>query len=197
MELGKNNKRSGYSVVARSKNRLRILSVLFQPMTATQLSRRTGLSRPSCCESLRELRRQGVVECLNSRATMSRIYWLTDKGRLLQSFHFKSRDVKFPQHDFPIVDWEVYGQVCSTHRRMIIQILGRQAMQPCRIKRLAYHNDPTMKMSSNNCRDSIRFLLKHDVVRKVLVRKKRHPQYELTELGTKIHQLLNSALSRR
>ncbi len=63
-------------------------------------------------------------------------------------------------------------------------------MQAAAIKRRAVFHDPQLRMSANNVRDVMRYLVDNGVVRVVRVRRKAHPRYELTELGHAFQQLL-------
>ena len=196
MEIEINYERSGYSDVARSRYSRILFSCFMQPLSVTQLSRKAGMSSASCTEVLRRLRHQGYVECLNPKAVSSRIYWLTEEGLKFQRGFFDSRSVELHPHDFAEVDWEIYGQLCTSHRSLVVKTLT-EPMQPSQIKRKAYRNDCKVRMSANNVRDVIRWLLSKGVVRKVLVRRRAHPLYELTESGTKFQSLLRRAGSLR
>ena len=66
----------------------------------------------------------------------------------------------------------------------------KEPLQPATIKRRARSLDPNLRMSANNVRDVIRLLLDRGIVRRVEIKKKRHPRYELTELGRVIQELL-------
>ncbi len=144
---------SGYSGVFRSKNRRRLIASLTQPLTPTQLSLRTGMPKASCCESLRELRASGHVECLTPKATSPRVYFLTDAGVELQHQFYESRGTEPPKLDLPEADWGKYARMCTSHRSIVLKTL-REPMQPSRIKRRAYHDDPSIRMSANNARET-------------------------------------------
>jgi hypothetical protein len=91
--------------------------------------------------------------------------------------------------DLPVVDWHLYGWLCYRHRAAILKTIV-EPMQPATIKRKARSHDPTLRMSANNVRDVMRLFLWKSIVRQVWIRKKRHPRYELTEVGKILRQLL-------
>ena len=189
------NRNSDYDWVVRSKRRLRVLVTVTQPMTVAQVARRTAMNLNGSCETIRELRDSGHVECLNPDATTGRVYWLTSRGTKIQRLLYKERDVRMPNRSFPEVDWRLYGRVCSTHRSIVVRTLN-EPMQPARIKRRAYSRDPSIRMSANNTRDVIRFLLKYGVVKRVYRKKAAHPLYQLTTPGLQYQMLLRRARQR-
>ena len=63
-------------------------------------------------------------------------------------------------------------------------------MQPAEIKKVLRIRRPNVKISANNVRDIIKLFLARNIVSLVKIRKKAHPKYELTDLGTKLRQLL-------
>lgn len=148
-----------------------------------------------CSESIGRLRRRGYVSCLNPDALIGRVYWLTPLGVDCQRLLYLERDHGLPEHFVPRVDWKLYGRVSSKHRSTVIRTL-KEPMQPSRIKRRAYSNDPRLRMSANNTRDVIRFLHQHGVVQRVYLRRRAHPLYELTDMGRKYQLLLCKARQR-
>jgi hypothetical protein len=99
-------------------------------------------------------------------------------------------------HDYPNLDWQLYGEVCFSHRAAVLKTLT-QPMQPAHIKRRARFQDPTIRMSANNVRDVIRFLRSKRIVQPVELRKKAHPRYQLTDTGRQIQRLLLQAEVRK
>ena len=192
MDIEKIHERSGYTAVARSRLSRLLFGCFMQPMTVGQLAQKARMLPARCTEVLRRLKQQGLVECLNPKARSSRVYWLTKNGLDFQRNFFRSRNVELPVHDFAEVDWAIYGALTTTHRGVIVKTLT-EPMQPSQIKRKAYRNDNRITMSANNVRDCIRFMLASEVVRKVRVKKRAHPLYELTESGFKYQSLLRSA----
>ena len=173
-----------HQYVTRSKRRQRIIESLITPLTATQISRKTGLRADACRHVIGELARHGLIECKNECARRSRLYGLTELG-LGCWRRFK--------HPAPAtsanVDWELYGWVCYRHRSTILKTMT-EPMQPATIKRKARSRDPTLRMSANNVRDVMRLFLRRGIVKQVWVRKKAHPRYELTENGKILQSLL-------
>lgn len=178
-----------YHWLLQGDRRKRVLTQLTQPLTATQLSHRTGLSIDACGHVLWELSVYELVRCLNEPARSSRIYWLTDIGTACQVKLRKLMGLPRVALDFPIVDWHLYGWVCFRHRAAVIKAL-QGAMQPAAIKRRARVQNPGLRMSANNTRDVVRLLLFKGIVEPVYIRKKAHPRYQLTEVGKKLQTLL-------
>ncbi len=144
----------------------------------------------TCSLVLKELAGNGLVTCLNDRARRSRLYWLTQPGKQCQSRLQQERGLGALRNDFPIVDWELYGWVCFTHRAAALTAL-REPMQPSQIKRVALSHNPELKMSANNVRDVIRLFLESSIVERLPGSKKRsHPRYQLTNVGTRLRVML-------
>lgn len=181
-----------YPYVSRSQRRQRVLGQLARPLTATQLARRTGLRSDSCRHVLGELSRAGLTLCLNSQARRSRLYGLTDVGIRYRKRIRRDAGTADEPVEFAGIDWGLYGWVCYRHRAAIMKTLS-EPLQPSAIKRRARARDSTLRMSANNVRDVIRLFRQRGIVRQVLVRKKKHPRYELTDIGQKIRQVLLAA----
>jgi len=177
------------------ERRQRILSALNQPMTARQLSSRTGMGLDSCSRAIWELRAYSLVQCLNRPARRSRLYWLTPRGKACQRKLFQARSLRCPDHEFPRVDWDLYGWVCYTHRSAVIKVLTAP-LQPAEIKRRARSQNSELKMSANNVRDIIRVFLEKGIVRPVKTKSEIHNRYELTEIGKELRVLLLAAETR-
>jgi len=161
-----------------------------QPLTAKQICKKTGIPVDTCSYVLGRFAVKGLVVCLNPKARNSRLYYVTDLGSDCQSHLHQG--VPETWHDFPSVDWEVYGWACYNHRATVIRVL-MQSMQPSEIKRVLRVHKLGVKISANNIRDVVKLFLEKGIVQKVFVRKKAHPQYELTKLGTKLQRLLSQA----
>src|SRR6185295_1034998 len=160
-----------------------------QPLTAIQVARSTQWSLDASCDLLAELFAHRLLYCLNEEAHRYRLYWLTPLGVQCQR-RMRSRLFLAPHpHDFPRVDWRLYGEVCFSHRSAIVTALS-EPLQPCEIKRRARHRDPLLRMSANHARDAIRILHEYGVVRRVPVSGKYWPRYELTARGRKLRALL-------
>ena len=159
-------------------------------MTARQLSQHTGIALDTCSLVLKGLAGSGLVTCLNGRARRSRLYWLTQPGKRCQSRLQQERGLGDLRNDFPILDWELYGWVCFSHRAAVLTAL-REPMQPSQIKREARSQDPALTMSANNVRDVIRLFLERGIVERLPGRRKRsHPRYQLTDVGTRLRILV-------
>jgi len=181
-----------YEWIKKDKNRENILVSMTQPLTAKQISRKTGIGKDSCSYLLSKFAAKGVTVCLNPNARSSRLYWITDLGgkcqrRLRPGLSELTRDL-------PSVNWELYGWVCYNHRAAVIRILS-EPMQPSEMKRKLRQTGSEVRISANNIRDIIRLFHKKGIVRQVAVRKKAHPRYELTAQGIQIQKLLNRAHS--
>ena len=160
-----------------------------QPLTAQQLSRKTGLSFDVCRDVIPQLAARGLVRCLNDNARRGRLYWLTKLGEACQPGFLEQLGKKPLEHFVPDVGWDLYGWVCFNHRSAIIKVLT-EPMQPATIKRKARARDSTLRMSANNVRNIIRLFKARGIVHPVRVRKKAHLRYELTELGKRFQELL-------
>ena len=125
-----------------------------------------------------------MTRCLNAAARRSRVYWLTRLGQACR----RQLDSGY-RPTFAQVDWEIYGQVCFSHRAAVIKAI-MEPLQPATIKRVALYRDPLLRMSANNVRDVIRFLRRKGVVYPVWVRRKAHIHYQLTEHGRRLQELL-------
>ena len=160
-----------------------------QPLTARQLSRKTGLSFDICRDVIPQLAAHGLVRCLNDSARRGRLYWLTKLGKSVQQKLSHGLGRAPPQHHVPAIDWHLYGRVCFSHRSAIIKALV-EPMQPATIKRKAYARDPFLRMSANNTRDVMRLFVACGIARPVRFHKKSHLRYELTDVGLQIQELL-------
>lgn len=176
----------------KSKKRKQLLLNLKQPMTALQLSKQAGISLDQCSSLISQLVLCNLVKCLNPSAKRSRIYWLTSIGVLCQKKLCKDQCIPCIAKKLPDINWELYGWICFNHRATIIKALT-EPMQPAAIKRRLIRQNSMIKMSANNARDVIRLLVQKKIVKPIKVGKKVHPQYELTEIGTTLRELLLQA----
>jgi DNA-binding PadR family transcriptional regulator len=169
---------------------------LQQPATATQLSWQLGVPASQCSHALEKLSKYGLLRCMNPSARRSRLYWLTRLGKAWQR-RLRQLDKLSPAvHDCPDLDWPLFGDVCFSHRAAVIRALT-EPMQPAHIKRRLILKDQQIKISANNIRDVIRFLHARGVVEPVVVRKRAHPLYRLTETGKQMQRLLLQAEVKR
>ena len=103
----------------------RIFQRLGQPVTATQLSRLSGIPADTCSYVLATLSQRKLVRCINPMARRSRLYWLTRLGRAWQR-RLRALDGMSPiNHDYPDLDWTLYGDVCYSHRAAVIKCLNQ------------------------------------------------------------------------
>ena len=179
-----------YKWIIKEEERKKIVLSLRQPLTAKQISRKTRISIGTCSYLLGKLAVRGITVCLNPNARSSRLYWVTDLGREFQKR--LSPDGYDIAPDLESVNWELYGWICFNHRAAIIRILT-EPMQPSEMKRRLRQIGSDVRISANNIRDIVRLFLQKGIVQKVFARKKAHPRYELTELGTKLQELLRQA----
>lgn len=166
-----------------------------QPMTATQIARKLDVKAFTCMAILRELEHRGLVSCLNREARQNRVFWLTAAGIELQARLRSDRGQGPLTHSIPEIDWALFGFVCFGHRAAIVTALG-EPMQAAEIRRKARRRSPGIRMSSNNARDALKLLQQKGIVRRVYVRKKAHPRYELVEACRDFPRLLRQAAWR-
>ena len=183
----KNNK--VYQWITEGGDRKKILIAVSQPMTAKQLSRKTGIPVDTCSYLISKFTFKGVLICLNPSAIKSRLYWITKFGIRCRKQLHQVLDLPYKGYTLPDIDWHLYGWVNFNHRAGIIKILIIP-MQPSEIKRTLRIHSSSIKISANNIRDIIKLFLARSIVRPVIIKKKAHPRYELTDLGTKLRQLL-------
>jgi len=184
-----------YNYLQQSQRRKKIMSSLHQPMTAKQIAHHTELSIDTCSYVLGELVTYKLVVCLNNQSRRSRLYWLTDRGKECQQKLFIDSDLPTPIHDFPNVDWNLYGWACFSHHSAIIRAMYG-SMQPITIKHKARSRNPLIRMSANNVRDVIRLFLDRGIVQPIKVKRKAHLHYVLTDSGKQFQTLLNRAHDR-
>lgn len=165
-----------------------------QPMTAKQLNRQTAIPKKICSYVLGKFAAVQLCVCLNPEAGNSRLYWVTDMGREIQVQLQKELNLPTRDIGLPSFNWTLYGWVCYSHRSVVLRALT-EPMQPSEIRRKIRHRFPSAKISANNVRDIIRLFEKQGIVRKVFVKKKAHPRYEITETGFQFQKLLNCAES--
>ena len=172
-----------------SEKRKIILASLNQPLTATQVARRTDIGRDSCLHHLWSLTLHKILRCLNKDTRYIRLYWLTGLGEACQRRMHKEAGRGSLVHRYPKIPWNLYSSVCYRHRSAVIEAMRGQ-MQAAVIKRRAFSRDSTLRMSANNVRDVMKWLVETEAVQKIRVRKKKHPRYELTDLGLEFQKLL-------
>jgi len=75
-----------YSFVIRAKNRKAVLLCLSKPKTPTQIAKELNLSLPHVSRALKELEKEGIVECLTPNEKIGRIYRRTLIGEEIANF---------------------------------------------------------------------------------------------------------------
>lgn len=68
------------SHLRRSRIKQRILSLLSEPKTATDLKKVLGVHRESVSRALLEMEARGLVKCITPEQPNFRYYQITDKG---------------------------------------------------------------------------------------------------------------------
>jgi hypothetical protein len=178
-----------YQWITEEENRKKILLAINQPITAKQLSQRTGIPADTSSYLLAKLKIKGLLICLNPDAIKSRVYWLTEFGIRCRKQLHQDLDLLYKEYDLPDINWLLYGWLNFNHRSAVIKTLITP-MQPAEIKKVLRSRRPNIKISANNVRDIIKLFLARDIVSPVKIRKKAHLRYELTDSGTKLRQLL-------
>lgn len=181
--------------VSDNEKRRLIVTLLKQPSTVRQLGRQFGSSLDVTSAVLLQLTQKQVVYCMNPQARRSRLYWLTNLGLQCQRQLRKKQGLAPLDRTLPDLDWPSYGWLCYSHRASIVKAM-KQPLQAATIRRRAKAASPGIRMSANNVRDAIPHIVRKGIARKVHVPKKKHPHYELTELGKKFQRLLLDAESR-
>lgn len=167
-----------------------LLLALTQPMTATQLARTSASSREQCSFLLRRLAKLSLSRCITPRLRRNRLFWPTSSGRDCQEL-LAGQWKRNLRHDFPLIDWYLYAQVCYSQRAAVVKHLSRP-MQPVQIRRAAVSNDSSLKLSANNVRDVMRFLRLHRIV-EVVEQNGQYALYDLSEEGKHMQRLLIQA----
>ena len=152
------------------------------------------MNTDSCSYMLSKFVAKRLAVCVNPSARNSRLYWMTELGRDCQKR--LCQDMNLPERskttEVASVNWELYGWTCYKHRGAIIRVLAG-AMRPADIKRKLRQLGSNVRISSNNIRDIVKLFLQKGIVRKVFIKKKAHPRYELTEVGIALRELLMQA----
>lgn len=146
------------------------LEALSRPLTVQQLSTALDYPLDPCMNLLRRLRATGRVRCLNPDACRGRVYVRTDVP-------------------LPDLDWALYGWVCFSQRRAVLEALDAPR-QPADIKRRARYLHPGVRLSANNVRDIIHLFYRRGIVVQVRLRRRAHPQYDLTPTGKTLQRLV-------
>jgi DNA-binding transcriptional regulator GbsR (MarR family) len=175
-----------------------VLCSLKQPMTAKQLSKITNLSINQCSSAVYELAKSGLTECKNPAQRRSRIFFLTERGKiaLINNNGHTPQLCNFPSDEQL---WSNYGFICFSHRSAIIKTLPSKnctaikPMNAATIKRRAKFNNSELRMSANNVRDALKDLVARGIVNKSYARRDRYPHYYLSDSGEYFKKLLSKA----
>lgn len=77
---------SEYDLIAylrRSNIKVKLLKLLGEPKTPTDLKKTLGIHRESISRALLEMQKKGLVTCLNPKQANFRYYKTTEKGKKL------------------------------------------------------------------------------------------------------------------
>jgi len=184
-----------YYWLIQSERRKKILVDFNQPLTATHIARRTDINLDSCLHLLWGQTLYGVIFCLNNGTLHNRLHWLTELGKACQRKLRDALALKPLTHRIPNIPWDLYSSVCYSHRSAVVKAM-REPMQAAAIKRVARLQNSNLRMSANNARDVLWWLLKGDIIRKIQIKRRSHPRYELTELGKAFQELLLGVWAR-
>ena len=184
-----------YNWLIQSERRKNILVDFNQPLTATHIARRTDINLDSCLHLLWGLTLYGVIFCLNNGTRYNRLHWLTELGKACQRKLCDVLALQPLKHRFPRIPWDLYSSVCYSHRSAVIQAM-RGPMQAAVIKRVARLKNADLRMSANNARDVLWYILAKGIVRRIVIKRRRHPRYELTDLGKTFQKVLLGVKNR-
>lgn len=186
---------NAYGWLRRNSRAGDFLALIKQPMTARQLARLAGLGNDYAEHLLRKLRKRSLVVCLNPEVPCGRVLWLTEAGKHYRDRWRSEKGLAPLQAKIPDLDWALYGEVTSRHRSMVVRTLTRP-MGGAELRRAALLQFPGMRMDANKARDAIQFLFKKGIVRRIQVKRRHFPAYELTETGKEIQKMLILATVR-
>jgi hypothetical protein len=160
-----------YQWLIQSDRRKEIIRDFNQPLTATQIARRVGISLDRVLHLLWALTLYRVLYCLNKDTRHNRLYWLTELGRACQRRLRETLGLQPLTHRFPDIPWDLYSSVCYSHRTAVIMAI-RTPTQAATIKRIARLKNPDLRMSANNARDVLWRYLKQGIVTSVRPKKR-------------------------
>ncbi len=181
-----------YDSIIAGENTRKILSAFAQPLTATQLSKKTSIPVGTVQQAILKLSMTGLVLCINPSQRNSRVYRLTKHGIQVRNKVCQNISQTFKEYNQPSIDWNLYGCLCFNHRTAVIKILT-EPMQPSEIKRVFRMQRHKIRINSNNIRDIIKFFMARGIVRPVKVNGRAYLRYELTDLGNRFRHLLIQA----
>jgi predicted transcriptional regulator len=71
--------------IIRSTYRKRVFLLLDNPIRPSEISKKLEIRLTHITRELRELKKRGLIECLNPSERVGRLYQLTHKGKLLKT----------------------------------------------------------------------------------------------------------------
>ena len=181
-----------YYWLIQSGRRKKIIVDFDQPLTTTHIARRAKITLDACLHLIWGMTVYSVIHCLNTDTRHNRLYWLTELGKTCQRKLRRKMGLQPLFHNLPNIPWNLYSSVCYSHRSAVISAM-HEPMQAAAIKRIALRQNPKLRMSANNVRDVMKYLLKEGIVRRITIRRRSHPRYELTDLGKLFKGLLVGA----
>ena len=181
-----------FNWVTKNDRRANVVRAIKQPLTSTQCAKRIGLNKKICGIIMEELASLGILQRLNPQCWCGRVYWLTRLGLFCQKHLLKKQGKKPHKFDFPGVNWETYSLTVYSHRAAILKILQRP-MRPLEIRRKIRFENPKIRINTCNVRGVLRLFYSKGIVKKINVRKRVHPLYELTDQGRLFRDLLIQA----
>lgn len=179
------------SWLQRGIRRQRLLLSMNQPLTASQLVKKTGIGFWTCRRLIGEMARMGMLMCMTEHRNKNRVFWLTLLGREC----FRRLEIKNVGRKttffYPDVDYRKYSMVCFSHRGHLIRGFDGPC-QPAHLRRKVVRLNPSLRMSANNARDAVKDMVKIGLVLRHGQRR-GYPRYELTPEGASIQKLLLKA----
>jgi predicted transcriptional regulator len=173
-----------------------ILLSMNQPLTISQLSRRTGIGFWICDRLVGQLARRGLLMCITEHRNKNRVFWLTLLGRACLRELEKRHEIEEAKFFFPDIDYRKYSSVCYSQRGPLLRGL-KTPEQPVHLRKKVIRLDPSLRMSANNARDAIKAMLTLGLVEKDEPRKRGHAKYRLTDEGGDVQMLLWKAEEKR
>ena len=70
--------------IIRSKYRKKVFVMLDKPIRPSEIAKQLGIRPTHITRELRFLKERGLVECLNPKERIGRLYQLTKKGKILK-----------------------------------------------------------------------------------------------------------------
>ena len=71
--------------IVRSSYRKKVFVLFNNPIRPSEIARKLGIRLTHITRELRELKKKGLIECLNPKERIGRFYQLTHKGKILKT----------------------------------------------------------------------------------------------------------------